>query len=125
MTSFNAFITRNPKFLAYFGREKAFKHYCWELYKIDWLFSHGYTPKNMFQELVRYVTEIKDDLDNDTDPDDVIDGWESDSAMNGSCYACYGEFLESEFEDADYMRQLLTAEDLIAYTTIRNSESKG
>lgn len=122
MTSFNVFITKNPKFLAHFGREKAFKHYCWELYKIDWLFFHGYTPKNMLQKLAQYVTEIKDDLDTDTDPDDVIDAWESDSAMDGSCYACYTEFLDSEFRNGDYMRRLLTTEDLITYKTIRNKE---
>ncbi|MBD5584971.1 MAG: hypothetical protein HDQ88_07810 [Clostridia bacterium] len=125
MTSFNVFVTRNPKFLAYFGHEKAFKHYCWELYKIDWLFCHGYTPKNMLQKLVSYVTAIKDDIDTDADPDDVIDGWESDDAMDGSCYACYAEFLDSEFRNPDYMKKLLAPEDLITYKTIRNMEDKG
>lgn len=86
------------------------KEKAYQLYKFDWLSSHGYT----MEDVVYMVMEILDvnnfDFKNfnmsGNDAKYVLDLLE-EIGFNGEIYACFDEFIDSEYQDRHYMERLL------------------
>lgn len=94
------------------SKEK-FKRSCYEAYKLNWMIAHGYSIKD-------YLYAIADEDENARAEgdypegssidiyEDLHDRFESETGFKGSIWACYEEFLENEFADAEYMDTLLS-----------------
>lgn len=127
MINFKTFekIIRTKTTEKHLTRTNKFKHYCYELYKMDWLLSHGHTLTDAINSIIDYTIDTQADYSIDYPRDnavnDIREDWEGNIGIHGMIYVCYNEFLETEFEDVDYMRNLLSAEDLILYMNLRQN----
>lgn len=86
------------------------KQIAYEKYKLDWMQTHGKTISDLIQALSSAQEESGEDLLL------AFDLWELDCGFDGEIWACYDEFLENEYQDEDYMKSLLTAEEWDAYS---------
>lgn len=89
-----------------------FPEKCYELYKLDWMKRSGYTFKDLIQFLRdAYAEAISSNKINiSTTPDKDIDllfKALEDQGFQGSLYVDFNEFMDSEFQDEDYMQHLL------------------
>lgn len=76
----------------------------YELYKIDWKQSHMITPQVEKDALKDYYEGLTNsDFDDEFNYEEYIDEF----GYDGQIYACYDEFLDSEFQDKEYMRSLI------------------
>lgn len=64
----------------------------YELFKLEWMISHGFTLKDLMSELA--VTWENSDWDGDL-PSIFMD-WEYDSGFGGTIWPCFEEWLECE-----------------------------
>ncbi len=88
-----------------------FEKACYEAYKLNWMLSRGYTLQN-------YLMAIADEDDAARYEGEYPEGntWEIFEALNdsfeetgfdGSLWACFDEFMDTEFQDREYMENLL------------------
>ena len=82
--------------------EEKLQDLAYELYKIDWKDSHISTERKLgaYREY-EYTGAI------DRDEDYTFEDWLFDNGYDGEIYAYFGEFLECEYQDEEYMRYLL------------------
>lgn len=76
----------------------------YEAYKLDWMIQHGYTLSDFIKEIGGYMEESEEDIVCS------FDNWEFDCGFNGEIWACYEEFCENEYQDKEYVKQLLGEE---------------
>lgn len=77
----------------------------YEAYKLDWMIRHGYALTDLVKEVSAYMREAEED--------DVVFSfniWELEYGFNGEIWACYEEFCENEYQDKEYIKQLLMEE---------------
>ena len=84
-------------------------------YQCDWLSSHGYGMKDIFNLVKEWLEEVES---NDYEGD--FQEYMEEFGFNGCIYACYEEFLEEEFFDRAYMKELLTDKEFFDYTHDRD-----
>ena len=82
----------------------------YEKYKLDWMRAHGYTLKDLIAELENMREE-----EPSTYLQSLFEDWEYGFGFNSEIWACYDEFMDNEFWDHEYMFNLLTTEEFIAY----------
>jgi hypothetical protein len=82
-------------------REEAYR-----LYKKDWVSRHITDEQKRTAQLA-YMEYLRDCMRCGEDGVDY-ETWISYRGYAGSCYACFGEFLDAEYQDEQYMRSLLT-----------------
>ena len=102
-------------------------------YQLDWMIKHGCSLNDLWKIFTELATQQIED-----DPDDIpINGSETelfadmlrnrflnDVGFSGSLFACMDEFLETEYLNTDYMRELLTADEYTEYLKdISNSKN--
>ena len=85
------------------------KKIAYEKYKLDWMLRHGYTLADLVRELSDYMEEANEDLVV------VFDIWESDYGFRSEIWVCFDEFIDNEYQDKGYMKQLLTWEEYKKY----------
>lgn len=96
----------------------------YQMYQLDWLIQHGHS----LEELIDEINQWREDAikSGDAQPDvsikTVFENWLEESAFGGECFACFEEFLESEYEDIDYMFYLLSDKDFERYAHLRRLE---
>lgn len=84
------------------------KKIAYEKYKLDWMLHHGYTLTDLMNEL--------ESLRDDTDPINLLFiFWEEEYGFGSEIWVCYQEFLDNEYLDEGYMKQLLTWEEYEKY----------
>lgn len=91
-----------------------FYFFCYELYKMNWL-KDNITPNIQMDTYKTYIESIIDDPENKdiyTFKDFV---W--DFGFNGMIYACYDEFMDSEYQNVEFMKALLGNARLIQIYT--------
>lgn len=84
-----------------------FKHCLYELYKQDWIKSHVH-ERTQKETLKRYRNTAKQIIEDDIDT--KIPTFDEYVEYNGYCnsiYACYDEFIDYEYNDGDYIAELL------------------
>lgn len=85
--------------------------YAYELYKIDWKRSHRITEEKEIDSIRRYYNMLEED---DADMDYTYEEYFEEFGYQGELYACYEEFLDNEYLDAEYVEGLLESKRLIA-----------
>lgn len=73
----------------------------YELYKIDWLHSHMITAERQMDLVRQYYCDIKSG-----DTDCSLTEYIEEYGYDGELYACFDEFMENEYEDVAYIKQL-------------------
>ena len=73
----------------------------YELYKIDWM--RRISADRLMDFVKQYYDDTKVDLADVADIEDVLEEF----GFDGELYACYDEFVESEYRDKAYMKALL------------------
>ena len=78
---------------------------CYELYKVDWKYSHITKDIEMDNMKNFYEDIIEKDIDvlNDYSYEDCV----YEFGYNGEVYADYDEFLDNEYQEEDYIKELL------------------
>ena len=79
------------------------KEKAYQLYKFDWLASHNYTLDDVLKKVWIIINHIDFDIEVEAD---LLDAFE-EVGFNGEIYACFDEFIDSEYQDRQYMECLL------------------
>lgn len=86
------------------------KHIAYEKYRLDWMLQHGYT----LSDLIDVLSELQKE-----DPSmslyECLDDLELITGFKGVVWVCYPEFLNNEYQDEEYMKQLLTKSEYEEY----------
>lgn len=97
------------------AEKDAFEHKCYEAYKINWMISHGITMGEMQERLIAISAENVQDGLSVSSKNDVrqlygraMTTLENDEGFGGSIWACFNEFMDTEFRDTEYMEMLLS-----------------
>ena len=107
--TFNKFKRLNPNIINEFV-DNAFRVYCYSLYQMDWLLSHGVTLDDALLSLINHTQAgAEDEM-----PEIVLNDW---TGPKGMIYASFWEFTDSEYQDKNYMRHLLNDADYVMYRT--------
>jgi len=78
----------------------------YEFYKQDWLDSHT-SPESRLSTMQCYYAELQECLEEGWDVQSFED-WVWDVGYGeGSLYVCFDEFLDCEFQEEEYMQELL------------------
>lgn len=89
------------------------KQIAYEKYKLDWMKRHGYTLIDLIKELQSCLEEV--DEDEAIDLNEIFEDWEFDCGFHSEIWVCYEEFLENEYQDKEYMREILDDVDFSEY----------
>lgn len=81
----------------------------YEKYKLRWMMDHGKTISELIHEVSLTQEEAMEDLPL------TFDIWETDYGFGSEIWACFDEFMESEYQDKEYMKSILTDEEYVAY----------
>lgn len=87
--------------------------YSYELYKIDWLISHGLNLTILMRTIADYAGRL-----DSINTDEFMDDWENEAGFPGAqIWTCKDEFEDCEYNDDKYMAQLLPREVYALYKT--------
>ena len=79
-------------------QENTIRTRAYNLYQLDWMQRHDCS----IMDIIYGMSDV-------IQGNDVVDAfytWESDIGFQGSCYASYEEFLECEYLEEDYIKEL-------------------
>ena len=83
----------------------------YELYNQDWIDTH--TTKEMRMNVLRsYYTYVQDCIEEDFDIDSFEEYLWGGGYGEGEIYVCYDEFLDNEYLEKDYIKELLNDDNL-------------
>ena len=106
--------------------KKQFQQEAYRLYQLRWLADHGFSVEDVIRRTMETEKAINAELDEGdrASNQDVIEEIETRDGIDGGSliYACYKEFLETEYLDAYYMKGLLEPEHFREY--LRLTEGK-
>ena len=85
---------------------------CYELYKLDWKHSHMITYEREADSVKDYFEGLVDS--NGSDREYTYEDYVEEFGYDGELYACYDEFIDSEYRDEDYIKGLLDNDVLFA-----------
>lgn len=85
-------------------RREKFRQDAYRLYQLDWMANHGYGPMDLAAALLAHMDGDAPDPDDTTTP---YRSWELDAGFGGECWACFNEFLDTEYRDQTYMPGIL------------------
>lgn len=77
------------------------KDLAYELYKTDWM--SRISTERRFNALRDYYLNV----DTETRYSYTFEEWVNDQGYDGELYACFGEFLQAEYLENEYMKTLL------------------
>ena len=80
----------------------------YELYKLDWMASHGYSLQDIAVELANLADE-------GVSSEELLSEFEQNGFSGGEIYVSYDEFIDNEYQDMEYMKSLLSKEDFMLY----------
>lgn len=80
----------------------------YRLYQLDWMMNHGHSPLDLCAAFLAYLDggEPLDPIGSGKELDPYR-MWEHDAGFGGEIWACFDEFLDSEYRDEAYMARLL------------------
>ena len=83
---------------------------CYELYKADWKHSNMITKDREMDSIKNYYEcLITDDIDN---KEYTYNDYLEEVGYDGELYVCYEEFLDNEYLEENYIKELLSNEKL-------------
>lgn len=93
---------------------KHIKQMAYKKYKLDWMLQHGYTLEHLVEEVTDYMDEVGWPFK------ETYKLWERDCGFDGEIWVCYDEFLDNEYQDVGYMKELLNENEFNNYCTDTN-----
>lgn len=84
--------------------KKNISQIAYKKYQMDWIKSHGHSLDEIFEICNNAIGE-------NSSPKDYLE----EHGFDGEIYACYEEFLVSEYKDLSYMSQLLDEKEFVEY----------
>jgi len=88
-----------------------FRTIAYDLYKEHWKLNH-LKPDTEYNTLCEYADELSN-IDESTDTNNILksdyDKFITEYGYHDECYVCYDEFLNNEYKDSDYMKEILPA----------------
>ena len=78
-------------------------------YQLDWMMTHGHSLDELVRELSGYLEDTDEPL---------LESfwiWEQESGFGGEIWACFPEFLTSEFGNCDYICRISNQEQMQMY----------
>lgn len=72
----------------------------YDKYILNWMIEHGYSIYDLINKLEE-MKEMYEAEKIDFTIWDLFNEWEFNEGFNGEIWACYGEWLESESEEAE------------------------
>lgn len=93
--------------------KEEFENKCYEVYKLNWMISHGYSLRDYLNALILEDEEASNSGNYpEGDARDIFESLDSrfeyDTGFNGTIWVCKEEFLDAEFNDEEYMAVLLS-----------------
>ena len=85
----------------------------YEKYRFNWMLSRGFNIETLLESLDNFITE--GNYNDNFSLNNVFSDWEYECGFNGECYVSYEEFLHNEWEDKNYMFELLNNEEYQMY----------
>ena len=82
------------------------------LYQLDWKKSHNITPEDEEKVIKEYLEEYEPkDFTNAEPPAQTFDEFLEERGYGGELYVCFDEFLDSEYQDREYIEYLFSGMD--------------
>jgi hypothetical protein len=104
----------------------------YELYQLDWLMSHGYSLFDVVRGIASEAVEVDRENDGiDSIKQNVecgIHTWMESVGLDDTCWACYDEFFDYEYQDASYIKSLVqrqSRDSAILLSLYRDDEKNG
>ena len=90
----------------------------YQRYQLDWMMKHNHS----IDEIIGRLEELRsEDMEAQMMPlPDLYGEWLQEDAFGGECFACFGEFLENEYLNENYMFSLLTTTEFHLYLNDRH-----
>ncbi len=82
-----------------------FRQEAYRLFQMRWLMDHGITMKDISNEAAKWMDEYRFDKEHYS-----FESFIAKYGFTGEIYPCYDEFISSEFNDVDFMLNLLPEE---------------
>lgn len=94
------------EYIDYEGKGNIIRNLCYELYIEDWKKSHNITREDEMMEMLNYFSEIEPSEYKQCNftYHDYLNGC---GYRNGELYVCYDEFIDNEYQEDEYIRELL------------------
>lgn len=96
------------------------KEVAYEKYQWHWLMSHDYSINDLSDSASDWFNMRLSDPNND----DPFSDYVFDQGINGMLWACFDEFVNCEYQDADFMRGLLSEPEYVEYCNDIEAELK-
>lgn len=74
----------------------------YEHYKLQWLIDHGYTLKDLMDELETYKNTCEEFAPSSIP--ELFKEWEQEIGFKGEIYACEDEFMKNEYLNPPYTK---------------------
>ena len=97
----------NPDFLDQF---KDIDAIAYEKYKKAWVKKQNYSP-----EFLAWIRCEYEEAENESGECICFEEYIDKNGFGGECYVCFDEFLGAEYQDKEYMKELLTEEEYAKY----------
>lgn len=82
----------------------------YRLYQLDWMASHGHSPMDLIAAFLGYLDSSEPvEKIAENGPMEPYSAWENDAGFGGEIWACFDEFMATEYLDDAYMASLLPA----------------
>lgn len=95
------------------------KKIAYEKYKLDWMLHHGYT----LTDLINGLELMREENEDDSIQQLFVD-WEYGFGFGSEIWVCFDEFIDNEYTDTDYMKQILTRDEYQKYQENLNMNSR-
>ena len=83
-------------------------------YQLYWMQWHGFSLSDLIQSLWEFSREAEEPY---KDSEALFAQWMQDSGFHGELWACKDEFLETEYPDPDFAKNILTEHEYNLYLT--------
>lgn len=80
-------------------------------YQWNWLMSHNY----LFSDLVDIANEWLAERLSNSEYEDSLSEFIYEYGFHGELWACFDEFLSTEFQDKEFMKRLLSEDEYAEY----------
>jgi len=97
----------HPDFLEQF---KGIDAIAYEKYKEAWVKERNYSP-----EFLADIQEAYEEAVREFGSPSCLEEYIDEHGYGGECYVCFEEFLGAEYQDQEYMKELLTEEEYVKY----------
>ena len=98
------------------AEKEAFEQKCYELYRLEWMMSHGYSVVDFFDQIKRsIISQVADaecpySITTQTQAENAMqcayEEFDENGFGSGNLWVCIDEFLGAEYRDAAYMKWL-------------------